>query len=362
MSVSSLLSFVALGGLVLLLAGAGIAVSNMSQNKSGRGGWALAGIGAVIAALGFIASSGVVIVGATQVAVVFQSVGGDPANGNLWEVPLGPGLHIIPPVINEPIIYDTSVQNYTMSHISNEGQRSGDGAVQARTRDGQQVDIDVSVLYSIDPALANIVHRKFQNRYQDALIRPTIRSAVREKIASYSVNDLYGTTGIDVAGVPSKLPEAQAQLEEQLSRIFMDNGLRLQDFLIREITFSEEFIRAVEAKVVAEQQAEQAKQEAIRVRTIAEGEADAAETRARGAANAVIEKARGDAESIRVNAKAEAEALALINEQLSKNPILVQWRYIEKLSPNVSLVLLPSNSPFLFDLETLRNTVGTGGN
>jgi len=55
--------------------------------------------------------------------------------------------------------------------------------------------------------------------------------------------------------------------------------------------------------------------------------------------------------------------LALINEQISKNPALIQWRYIEKLANNVSLILMPSNSPFLFDLQSLTNASqgGTGG-
>lgn len=354
MSITSILGFIALAGWILVVVGAGIAVSNIAQNRPARGGIGLAILGLFIGILFFIASSGLVEVGPSEVAVVFQRIGGNPATNGLWERPLGPGVHIIAPVINEPIIYSTQVQTYTMSKAPIEGQLSRDDAVQARTKDGQQVDIDVSTLFSVDPEKANLVHIKWRNRFTDDFVRPTVRAAVRERIASYSVNDLYGGTGaIEGEAQASLLPQVQRQLYEDLSKTFSDNGLRLQDLLLREITFSEEFIRAVEAKQVAQQQVEQAQQDAERERTIARGRADAAVTAAEGEARSAEARARGEANAIKLRAAAEAEALNLINEQISKNPNLIYWRYIENLSDNISMILLPSNSPFLFDLNQL---------
>lgn len=355
MNLTSILGLLSLAGWALLLAGAGLAITNMAQNRPARGGILLAIMGLIVGVVFFIASSGLVQVGATQVAVVFQAIGGNPDNNNLWARPLGPGVHIIVPIVNEPFIYSTEVRNYTMSKSTRDGNLSGDDSVQARTRDGQQVDIDISVLYSIDPALANIVHIRFQNRFEADFVRPTIRSAVRERIAAYTVNELYGGAGVAGAETISKLPQVQDDLRDEMRLIFAENGLLLQDFLVREVTFSEEFIRAVESKQVAEQQAEQAKQEAERARTIAKGESDANVTRAKGQAEAAIEEARGEAEAIKLRAAAESEALALIGAQIIKNPQLIQWRYVENLSDQVELILLPSNSPFLFDLESLRN-------
>jgi prohibitin 2 len=369
MTLNSILGFLSLAGWLAVLAGVGIAISNAAQNRPTRGGIALASLGLVVGIVFFLASSGLVTVGATQVAVVFQSIGGDPEEGNLWKTPLGPGVHIILPIINEPILYTTAVQTYTMSRTTDEGQLRRADAVEARTRDGQQVLIDVSVLYRIDRDLANTLHRKWQNRYENDFVRPTVRSAIREQVASYSVNDLYGGTSLitttDEAGqarteqTVSKLPELQRNLNRDLRPVFAENGLFLQELLIREITFSEEFIRAVEQKQVAEQQAEQAKQEAARARTLAEGEANALRERAAGEAEALRRRAEGEAAAIRARAAAEAEALALINAELSKNPMLLQWRYIEQIAPNINMILLPSNTPFLFDIEKLMQQAGT---
>ncbi len=65
------------------------------------------------------------------------------------------------------------------------------------------------------------------------------------------------------------------------------------------------------------------------------------------------ELARGQADAAKIRAEGEAEALRLINEQLAQNPLLLQWRYIEQLGDDVRIIVIPSNSPFLFDLEAL---------
>lgn len=348
MGISSVLGFLALVGFIILLAGIGLAVSAASQNRPARGAASLAVVGLAIALIFGIASSGVVEVAPAQVAVIYQRIGGNPATNSLWERPLGPGVHVIIPLINEATTYTTQAMTLTMSRGSTQG---ADG-VDARTSDGQQVVIDISVLYSIDAVRANTVHLLWQNRYSDEFVLPTVRSVVREIVAKYSVNDIYS----DNPDVPSQLPQIQAEILAGLNQKFQDNGLVLRDFLLRETTFSEEFIRAVESKQVAQQQAEQAKQEAERQRTIAQGQADAAVTTAGGQAQSEIAIAKGNAEAIVLRAEAEAKALALISIELEGNPLLIQWRYINELADNVRMILVPSNSPYLFDLNSL-----TGG-
>ena len=129
----------------------------------------------------------------------------------------------------------------------------------------------------------------------------------------------------------------------------------LQDFVLRNIRFSDEYAMAVEQKQIAEQQAQQAKfvveskkQEAEQARQTAQGAADAAVIAAKGAAEARI-----------VQAEAEAKALQLIADVLRTNPTLLQYQYITKLSPNVQLMLVPSDAPFI--LPQLQTTTGNTG-
>src|SRR5258708_34771175 len=105
MTLSTVLGFVSLAGWLMVIAGAAIAITNASQNRSGRPGIFLAAVGLVVGLLFFIASTGLVEGGATQVAVVFQSVGGDPATNGLWPNPPQPGGHILLPTINQTYVY-----------------------------------------------------------------------------------------------------------------------------------------------------------------------------------------------------------------------------------------------------------------
>jgi hypothetical protein len=41
------------------------------------------------------------------------------------------------------------------------------------------------------------------------------------------------------------------------------------------------------------------------------------------------------------------------NREISQKPNLIQWQYVSELGDNVQLIILPSNSPFLFDLQQL---------
>jgi regulator of protease activity HflC (stomatin/prohibitin superfamily) len=368
MGLTSLLSFVAIAGVLMVLGGALIAGSNMTQNRSPRGGLALAGAGVVIALIFFVASSGLVSVGATEVAVVFQQLGGNAATNSLWDKPLGPGVHVILPIVNQPVIYSTESRNYTMSGSSDEGSRAGDDAVEARTSDGQLVKVDVAVFYNIDPTTVNQLHIKWQNRFENDFVRPTTRSIIRQIMADYTVGDIYSGAALAsqptgsgaIVAQPSKMPEMEKKMFDDMVPEFEANGLTLQNVLLRNITFSDEFLKAIEARQVAEQQAQQAELEANRKRTIAQGDADSEVTAAKGDAQANIERARGDAESIVLRADAEAKALDAISKQLAANPSLIQWRYIEKLASDIKLILIPSSSPYLFDLASLQAQAEAG--
>src|SRR5258708_33997880 len=91
---------------------------------------------------------------------------------------------------NQVFIYSTEERNYTMSKTPNEGAKGGDDSVTVRTSDGQQGYIDVTVLYRINADKANIVHLKWQNRYEEDFVRAPARPYIRDAISGYVVDDL----------------------------------------------------------------------------------------------------------------------------------------------------------------------------
>ena len=48
-------------------------------------------------------------------------------------------------------------------------------------------------------------------------------------------------------------------------------------------------------------------------------------------------------------AEGEAAALKLVSTALQADPSLLTYRYVEKLSPNVQVIMLPNGAPFILD-------------
>src|SRR3990172_6576442 len=60
----------------------------------------------------------------------------------------------------------------------------------ARRADGQEVFIDASVIFAIDPAEIVNVHIRWQGRYIDELIRPQARGIIRDAASRYRVEEI----------------------------------------------------------------------------------------------------------------------------------------------------------------------------
>ena len=247
---------------------------------------------------------------------------------------LTPGLHWVVPFAERVELYKISRQTYTMSVAAQEGQITGDDSIRARTKDGQEVFIDASIIYAIDTSKIIELHINWQNRYEDQIVRPAARNAIRDAVSQYGVEEIVST----------KRAEMEDSIAKSIAEKFEQNDLVLVDFLLRDIHFSDEYAAAVEQKQVAEQQAQQAKlvveqkkQEAEQARQVAQGSADAAVIAAKGAAEARL-----------IQADAEAKANELLSQSLT--PALVQYQYILKLAPGVETIFIPSGNQFILPL------------
>lgn len=250
------------------------------------------------------------------------------------EQSLQPGLRWIIPFAEQVKLYPIARQTYTMSAATNEGQITGDDSIRARTKDGQEVFIDASVVYQIDPSKIIELHINWQDRYQNELVRPATRNTIRDAVSQYGVEEIVST----------KRAEMEAMVNEHLAAKLQQNDLLLVDFLLRDIHFSEEYAAAVEQKQIAEQQAQQAafvveqkKQEAEQARQIAQGQADAQ-----------VIAAKGQAEALLIQAQAQAEANRTIAQSLT--PELIQYQYVTTLAPNVQTIFVPSEQQFILPL------------
>ena len=107
-----------------------------------------------------IIGAGLVFVNPEERGVVISAL----ADKGYREEPLAPGLSWIVPFAERVELYKISRQTYTMSVAAQEGQVTGDDSIRARTKDGQEVFIDASIIYSIDPNQVIPLHINWQNR------------------------------------------------------------------------------------------------------------------------------------------------------------------------------------------------------
>ncbi|MBT3323482.1 MAG: prohibitin family protein [Anaerolineae bacterium] len=299
------------------------------------------GIGAFIFALAIsIISAGIVFIEPQERGVVVSPYSFRAPKGYIEEA-LTPGLRWIVPGENVKR-YEISRQTYTMSAATSEGSISGDDSIRARTKDGQEVFIDASIIYQVDDTKVTRLHIDWQDRYRNELVRPTTRGIVRDIASQYGIEEI----------VSSQRASLEVAITEAMEEKFLENNLLLIDFVLRDIHFSAEYAVAVEQKQIAEQQAQQAKfvveskkQEAEQARQIAQGQADA-----------TVIAAQGQADARLIEAEAEAAALELINSVIQGKPDLLTYQYISKLGPEIDVMLLPNDSPFLFPLPD----TGTG--
>lgn len=335
MQITVLVSALAAFSWLAVIAFLALIVMRARQGQKTRG--AMTGIIVAVVAAVIIntASAGLVFIQPQDRGVVISAV--EPLGYR--EDILQPGLRWVIPYAEDVTTYTISKVTYTMSIIQTEGDIQGDDSISARTSDGQEVYIDASIIFSLDPASVLDVHITWQDRFIDGLVRPTVRGVIRDAVSLYKVNEVYST----------KRAELKTRIEEVMAKSMSDNGLILSDFVLRNITFTAEYAASIEQKQIAEQLAQQAEyiveqrvQEAEQARQVAEGTKDAA-----------ILAAQGRAESQVIEAIAEAEALQLIADVLSKYPELLNYRYIEKLAPGIQVMLVPNDNPYILPLPDI---------
>ncbi|HZQ06097.1 MAG TPA: prohibitin family protein [Anaerolineae bacterium] len=282
--------------------------------------------------------AGLVFVEPQEVGVVVSV----PSPQGYQDHPYRSGLRWIVPFLETMYRYPISWQTYTMSSNPIEGAVNGDDSIRARTLDGQEVSLDSSEIFQIDPDQVVRIHIDWQGRYLEDFVRPVTRGVVRTIVSQYQADEVNSSKRLDL----------ERDINDQLRQTFAEKGFLLDRFILRNIAFSPEYALEIEKKQVAQQGIIESQHKADQVRELARGEADA-----------VLTKAQADAQATLLRAQAESNALKLIDEALAQDKSLLIYRYIDKLSPAIKVMLVPSNAPYLLPLpdlnvgETITSTI-----
>ena len=187
------------------------------------------------------------------------------------------------------------------------------------SKDLQTVQTQVTLQYSLTGALAPLIYQKIGKRSTVSLtlIEPAIQESVKAITAKYTAEELV-----------TKRAEVKVAIQEAIDTFISitladkeisSNALRIANVAITDFDFSEEFNKAIELKVKAEQEALQALNEKIRRVTQAEA-----------AAEEKMLAASAQAFQIEVSSTARAAAIEREAKALRNNPQLIQLRIAEK--------------------------------
>jgi len=210
-----------------------------------------------IIGIGIVIILGLILLFKSVVMIPAGHVGVKDFFGNVYDETLDAGIHVVNPLLN---IHKMSIRTQQVSEEAN-----------VPSKEGLIVNLDMTVLFSLDPRKAADVYKSIGINYVDVIVIPQLRSVVRGVTAGYEAKALYTAEREALAN----------QMAEQLKPMVESRGVRLERVMLRSVRLPEILATAIEKKLEAEQQSEQMKfvlererQEAERKRIEAKGISD----------------------------------------------------------------------------------------
>lgn len=263
--------------------------------RGGVGKWSKR-IAIFVVAVWILASSIVVVdAGRTGVYSLF---------GKVDDEELSSGIHLINPLARVEMM-SIRTEQYTMSKVPMEGQKPSDDSIASLTKEGLSVELDITMLYRVNEEKASDLYREVGVNFEEKIIRPEIRSVIREVMAQYEAKDIYS----------EKRQEAAQKLFELMNEKLANRGVILEDVLLRNVELPKNLATAIQEKLAAEQESQKY--------------------------DFVLEKERKEAERKTIEAKGQRDAQSIINESLSDR--YLNYLYIKELKDRQGTIYVPTN-------------------
>jgi len=209
---------------------------------------------------------------------------------------LGEGIHVINPLKTNN---EMSIQTQTIKESAS-----------VPSSEGLMMSLDTSLIYHLNPDRAADVFQHIGADYENVVVEPTLRSAIREATASHTANALYTGEREMVA----------KQITDQITAELNKRGISVENVLLRDIQLPATLKAAIEAK-------QQAEQESL-------------------AMNFRLQKETQEAQRKRIEAAGVRDFQQIVAQGIT--PSLLEWKGIEATenlakSPNSKVVVIGNN-------------------
>jgi regulator of protease activity HflC (stomatin/prohibitin superfamily) len=224
--------------------------------------------------------------------------------GKVGDAELSSGIHLINPLAKVEMM-SVRTEQYTMSKVPMEGQKASDDSIASLTKEGLSVELDITMLFRVDEQKASDLYREVGVNFEEKIIRPEIRSVIREVIAQYEAKDIYS----------DKRQEAAQMIFSLMAEKLAARGVVLEDVLLRNVELPKNLATAIQEKLASEQESQRY--------------------------DFVLQKEAKEAERKTIEAKGQRDAQQIINESLSDR--YLNYLYIKELKDRQGTIYVPTS-------------------
>lgn len=185
----------------------------------------------------------------------------------------------------------------------------------AVSKDQQRISALLAVNYQIESKNVVDLYKRVGSQWKTIIIDSRVPQVFKEVTSKYPTQQ-----------ITSEREQLRIDTKDRLTAELAPYDIHVVDVFVKNLGFSDEYTKAIEAKQKQVQDAQRAQAKVVQV----QAEASQRVAQAEGEAKANVAKARGDATANRLR-------------QRSLTPLLVQWEAIQRLNPNVSLIYCPPN-------------------